>query len=213
MVLVGLVIVAGIFSYQYFHSVQVQYLSITSFQACVDAGYTVVPSYPEKCTMPGKFFINTLQNKATSSPLVASSTIVDYKNLTYLVDGQQVQLHNGEGTLTTINMLKQLSSTLKIVGEPFLYDINGDQKTDVVFFLDVSSNTTNPSAQYMSAAIQLHSGYSGANAVFIDRGVNSGAFVYKNGEIVLRYTTLATTTIKEKYFMFKDDILIAIHHK
>ena len=45
MILVGIIFCVAIVSYQYFHSVQIKYLSVTTFKACVDAGFKVF-SYP-----------------------------------------------------------------------------------------------------------------------------------------------------------------------
>lgn len=206
---------AGIFSYQYFHFVQIHYLSITSFDTCVKAGYVVTITYPEKCVLPGKSFTNPLQQEQQNISLKEkNSTRDDYKNLSYVVEGQQFQLHNGEGIIFYTVDTIQSSSTIRIIGTPFYYDINNDNKEDIIFLMEVIPKNNQVPLHLISAALQLNNGYTGTNVLYVDMATHNDSFMYKNGEIVLRYTIgTATTTPQEKYFIFKDAMLIENKHK
>ena len=214
-IFVGILFVVGIFSYQYFHTVQVKYLSITNFKACVDAGFTVVPSYPEKCVMPGKFFSNPLQKAAASTQGTQNATTSEeYKEIQYLFDGQLVKLKDGVGTVSGSANNKQSSSTLRVIGKPFFHDTNDDGKLDTIFLLDLSSTGTNAYSQYLSVALQLNNRYAGTNALFVDNGIITVSFGYKNGMILINYTTVSSSTRNiEKHFMVTNGILEEINHK
>jgi hypothetical protein len=78
----------------------------------------------------------------------------------------------------------------------------------------MSKSTSKQDVYYITSAIGLNNGYSGTNALFLDYNLKSSAFVYKNGEIVLGYTTSdATSTLIEKHFTFTDNTLKQITYK
>jgi hypothetical protein len=216
MILVGVVFCVAIVSYQYFHSVQVKYLSVTTFKACVEAGFKVTTSYPEKCVMPGKSFTNLLQNKASSTILAPGevSLGMDFKNLTYTINNEPVMFINGKHITTPNQTFSQPIVTFEVTDKQLLHDINNDTKDDVVLLLKMSKSTSKQDVYYITSAIGLNNGYSGTNALFLDYNLKSSAFVYKNGEIVLGYTTSdATSTLIEKHFTFTDNTLKQITYK
>lgn len=216
MILVGIVFCAAIVSYQYFHSVQVKYLSVTTFKECVEAGFRVTASYPEKCVMPGKIFINQLQNESTSTVEISGQVSLgnDFKNLTYLINNEPLVFVDGKHVTTANQTLNQPSVTFEVTDKQLLHDINNDTKDDVVLLLKMSKSNSNQEVYYITSAIGLNNGYSGTNALFLDSNLKSSAFVYKNGEIVLGYTTRgATSTLVEKHFTFTDNTLKQITYK
>lgn len=203
-------------SYQYFHNIQVKYLQVTSFKACVDAGFNVLTTYPEKCIMSGKSFINPLQKKADDSQGILSSlTSDDYKNQEYFIEGRSIQFLDGKGILPPNPILKQATTSLIFVEKIFLYDINDDTVKDTVFL--IRTDNTKPQTKnsfYLSASISLNNGFSGTNGIFLDYSISNTTFVYKNGEIVIDYITEgASTTMKQKYFLLENDILKQVLHK
>ena len=211
MILVGIIFCVAIVSYQYFHAVQVKYLSVTTFKACVDGGFKVTLSYPEKCVMSGKSFTNPLQSVATSTTEATTLTSgSDFKNLTYTINNEQMAFVDGK-YVTTIN---QMSSTFEITDKQLLHDINNDIKEDAVILLKRTKGGSDQEVYYIASAIGLNNGYSGTNALYVDTNLKSSLFVYKNGEIVLGYTTKeATSTLKEKRFIFTNNTLQQISHK
>ncbi len=208
MVLVGIVFVVTIISYQYFHSFHVKYMSVTSFKACVEGGFKVTTSYPEKCVMPGKSFINPFQKEVVITTIATTTVLIDYKNLEYTIGNQRVLFVDGKSSIHTG------SSFYEIINKPLIYDINSDNKEDVVFLLKMLKDGDFKEVYYIASAIALNNGYIGSNTLYVDIDVLSSAFFYKNGEIVLGYTTkVAATTLKEKHFTFTGDILQQISYK
>lgn len=215
MILVGIIVLVTVTSYQYFHAVQVKYLHITSFKECINAGFKVESSYPEKCIMPGKSFLNPLQTEYLSTNKGGVlTTSNDFKNLLYTINEQQVLFVDGKSVLTSDSAQKVSSTTFEIAGKPFMYDINNDNKEDVVLLLKMTTGDAKQIIYYITSAVALNTGYSGTNALYVDSNLLSSVFLYKNGELVLGYTTKeATTTLREKYFTFTGDILKQISHK
>ncbi len=203
-------------SYQYFHNIQVKYLQVTSFKECADAGFNVLTTYPEKCIMPGKSFINPLQKKPDDSKSTLSSlTSYNYKNEVYLIEGRSIQFLDGKGILPPNPILKQSTTSLIIIEKIFLYDINDDAIKDTVFLIRTDhTKFQTKNSFYLSSSISLNTGFSGTNGIFLDHSISNATFVYKNGEIVVDYITDgASTTVKQKYFLLENDILKQVSHK
>lgn len=215
MYFVGAIVIVLIVSYQYFHKVQTKYLSITSFSDCLSAGYKVLATYPETCKVYGKTFVNPSQEKSvTTNSIQEKSNVVSYLNQSYIIEGEQVQLYNGAGYMSPNTILKQSTSSVRIVGEPYQYDINGDGKADTIFLIEKKGQGSLKDSYFLTASVSLHNGQYGVNALFLDYGVIGAAFAYKNNEIIAGYTTnAASTTLREKYYTFSNDILKQITHK
>ncbi len=213
-IFVGVLFIALVISYQYFHNVQTKYLSITTFKECVDAGFSVQKSYPEKCVMSGKSFINPLQSESNKQIQKIKDTAVSvYKDLDYIFDGQKIQFKAGVGSFPGNTALRQSSSSFEILGSPFLYDINDDTILDSTFLVRETKYNQNRSLYYISSAISLKDGFTGLNAVYVDYAVATSTLLFKNGEIVLQYLTEnQKTTRSEKYFTFEDGILKGLSH-
>lgn len=211
----GLILTALIGSYQYFHGVQVRYLAVTSFKECVDAGFHVLVTYPEKCVMSGKVFINPDQKKQKEKVTASSTTkLQSYEDLTYYLNGESIAFNHGIAILPANITLHRATTTLRILDKRLLQDINNDIREDDVFLLESDKNIQSSSSYFITAALRLYDGYTGTNSIYVDNNINDFAFVYKNGEIVLGYTTKnATTTLREKYFVFEDGLLQQVFHK
>lgn len=207
-VYIGVVLAVLGVSYQYFHMRQKAYLQVTSFASCVEAGYKVLATYPEQCVLYGKHFSNPLQQKSeTNSATSSELSPIHYKDQLYIIEGAQVYFHDGKGELPANPILKQSSSSLIITGEPFLYDINNDNIKDLIFLMHTDNKNTKKT-YYITSSLSLHKGFYGSNALFLDYDVNNSKFLYKNGEIVVSYTTGDTNVeTKEKYFTLENDIL------
>jgi len=214
-ILVLIVLLGMGISYTYFIREHHRYESITTFKECVSAGYLVLQTYPETCTMPGKSFSNPLQKKSETNKLsvASSSNKDDFKNLMYLSDGQQVQLRDGTGQLVPM-VQGDTTKTFTIVGDPFLQDINNDSIADTIFLLQSNNSRTNKNNFYISAAMSLRSGFTGLNILYLGDDILSGMFTYKNGEVVIGFNTLqATSTILQKYFVLDNLLLQEVIHK
>jgi hypothetical protein len=209
-ILVGIVILAMSISFTYFNGVRKTYTSIDSFASCVEAGFIVTNTYPEKCVLPGKVFINLLQKKADGIKNLNSNAqeniALDYRNLNYLIDGQEITLHNGIGQLPPNLRFKQATTTVIATGTVVLFDINNDMATDTIFLLQIQPVGTQKSAWYITSAITLYKGLTGTNAVYVGETVIAPALIYKNGQIVLTYKASSTEeNILQKNFTFDKD--------
>jgi hypothetical protein len=163
----------------------------------------------------GKTFVNPTQEKAVVTDSVQEkSGVVAYMNQSYIIEGELVQFRNGVGQISPNTLLKQSTSTLRIVGEPYQYDINGDGMVDTLLLLEKKGQGSLKDSYFLTASVSLHNGQYGVNALFLDYGVIGAAFAYKNSEIIAGYTTnAASTTLREKYYTFTNDILKQISHK
>jgi hypothetical protein len=92
--------------------------------------------------------------------------------------------------------------------------MNGDTVMDTIFLLHTLEKTKQRSSYYITASLSLHDGFYGTNALFLDYSLLETSFVYKNGELLVTYTTKdASTTMKQKYFVVENGILQQLSHK
>lgn len=176
--------------YLYFSQVEKKYLLITSFDDCVVAGYTVIPgSYPEECSIPGKRFINTRQQKevsATKNEVV----LPKYFGLTYLIDGSPATLSSGTSTL----YVKE--------GAP-LYEgvLTDDDLVDIVFIAKKGD------LHYLLLALGLYNGaMAPANGISLGKDTPL-AIVAKEGGMLQVEMDCGQKAQCIKKFIVKDGIL------
>ena len=180
-------------------------MKIQSFEACVAAGYGTSLTHPETCRIPGKIFTNESQQNDTEAEnsLSASSTalINTYKNLTYFVDGQKLQMTEGQGELFSPTAKKGVLFTII---EPTLSVQENNASS--LFFLVQRKDFPNQIRYYLGAAKSLNFTFVGLNLIFVGISVSSSTLTYDNGTTTLRYTgTKDAQMIKQ--FTFADDII------
>ena len=215
-------IVVLLISFFYFKAAQNHYQSITTFKACVDAGFEKLTTYPETCKMPGKIFTNDEQQEAiamkhasdTAMKIDTTTTAPDFKNLTYSFEGEPIMLRNGQGVIPSNPLSKRGTTTIEVIGPQLLFDITGDSIPDTVFLLRTSNSTSSTSSisYYISSALSLNTGYIGINILPLRTMSASSTFVYKNGEIVLNFLDNATRTTVTKHFILENNLLKEITH-
>ncbi len=170
-----IIFILGVASYTYFLRVQENYRSITSFASCVDAGYPILPTYPEQCRIPGKTFTNPNQVREELSPSLLATSTTNHTELKYLVDGDLVTIGSSSSQLASTDLY--LSA-----------DLNKDSLSDTVFIASkkIDSKET---AYYLLLALGLHSGeLAAANGVEIGRKEPQAAYVDSNGIIRVTYS-------------------------
>ncbi len=106
-------------------------------------------------------------SKTSSTKKQGTNTSVsDYKNATYTIDGEKITLENGkyEGASTTDSA--SLKTIITYFGNEVTKDINGDGKDDVVFLI---TKTTGGSGVFFYAVAALTSpqGFVGSHAILI----------------------------------------------
>jgi len=128
---------------------------------------------------------NTVQQKNT-----AQSGFVDYKNATYIIEGQSVTLINGKAEAPTAP-----GSVSKIVTQYFgnesFGDLTNDGVPDIAFILTQDSGGSG-TFYYAVAAIRTASGYKGTNAILLGDRIAPQTTQIEYGEAVFNYADRAT---------------------
>ena len=199
MYLGGGVLLLLVFLYWYFSSINEGYTSIVSFDDCVKAGYPVLKRYPEQCKMPGKVFVNPDQKEALVAEKKPEPSFPDYKNITYIFEGEEVPFVRGIGILPKNELLRDGTTTIEASENPFKIDITGDSISDIVFILHTKSAKN---TYYLASAIGLHQGYVGTNALLLGDDVSVPVFSYLNGLVELTYTASSSKQIKRTFGYF-----------
>jgi predicted lipoprotein with Yx(FWY)xxD motif len=122
---------------------------------------------------------------AQSTPAQRVSPIVrDYKNISYTIDGQSVQLVDGHAESSIA------SSSAKVVTQYFgnqaMGDVDGDGIADTAFIL---TQTTGGSGTfyYVVTALKMGDGYVGTNAVLLGDRIAPQITQIAYGQVVVNY--------------------------
>lgn len=173
----------------FFKHAQEDYLSITTFEDCVRAGYEVLTTYPEQCKMPGRTFTNTQQIEETLETVATSTETVrknsSPKNSSYTLDGNVVSLVDGESISTTTPSSSSLE-TAKYYGNELRIDLNEDGTSDSAFLLTYTTSGTG-FFYYLVVALNKKDTYTGINGILLGDRIEPLSTEFKNGEIVVTY--------------------------
>lgn len=212
LVLYIILIIFLIGAYLFFKQIQKEYISITTFQECIDSGYPVLATYPEQCKIPGKIFINTTQvasKEIDDKKIVTPEKNMNPKNTSYDIEGEHISLENGKAVL--------VDKTINYFGNELRTDINGDGKEDTALLLTVTSPGTG-TFYYLVVAINKDGGYLGTNGALIGDRIAPQTTELRNGEIVVNYTerrinepmSVKPSIGKSRYFKVVDNTLVEI---
>lgn len=113
----------------------------------------------------------------------------DYKNITYMIDGQAVTLHDG------LSEIAQVGSAAKIVtryfGNDAQGDLNGDGIPDLAFLLTQTSGGSG-TFYYVVGAIQHKDGsYSGTDGVLLGDRIAPQPTEIRDGKVIANYADRA----------------------
>lgn len=214
-----LLVVFLVGAYLFFNQIQREYVAITTFQECIDAGYQVTGAYPEQCKIPGKVFTNTKQEasvdiiEATTSP----EKNMNPKNSSYDIEGHVITLQNGESITSDQILESSAKKIVKYFGNELRVDIDGDTKEDTAFLLTTNNSGTG-TFYYLVVALNKDGGYIGTNGVFIGDRIAPQTTEFRNGEIVVNYTdrkidepmSAKPTLGISRYFKVMNDTLVEI---
>lgn len=215
-----LLIVFLFVAYFYFKQAQNKYLSITNFDECVSAGYSVLTTYPEQCKIPGKVFTNTTQ---TASPVTVSTTTdiikrINPKNATYYIEGKNYMMINGVAELVEQVDNKTSTTTIKYLGNELRVDVNNDTKVDSAFILTSENSGTGTFYYLVASLLNKNNEYEGTNGVLIGDRIIPKSTEFRNGEIVVNYLdrkieepmTAKPSVLTSRHFKVYNDTLIEL---
>lgn len=151
-------------------------------------------------------------------PITEAPSTADYKNATYLIEGQFITLTDGSfevesapGSATRI--------TTRYFGNEAFADLNDDGKEDVAFLLTQTSGGSG-TFFYVVVALQTETGYEGTNAVFLGDRIAPQTTNIQNGIIIVNYAdrnpgepfTVQPSLGVSKYFKVIDNVLVEIQN-
>lgn len=131
-----------------------------------------------------------------SAPLVAP-LVADYKNATYMIEGQSVTLVDGYAeTAAALDSTgsPQADSATKVITQYFgneaTGDLNGDGAPDVAFLITQDPGGTG-TFFYVVAAVKTADGYRGSDAVLLGDRVAPQTTEIREGKLVVNYAERA----------------------
>lgn len=209
-----------IFSYFYFNAKGEQYKEITSFDECIKSGFPISTTYPERCLMPGKSFVNPRQQEVDTTSSSSQKRIEQkqtleqvFKDLSYFVEGQQIEMQNGVSVLPSNQSFHHATMTLVMVEPQLVTDINGDMASDTLFLLQGVDTLSGKRMFYITGAITLNDGFVGLNALPLDSDIASTTpIMYTDRVFALGYMTSGGEK-KARYFTLEDAIIKEISPK
>jgi len=123
------------------------------------------------------------------SGALSTPPLGDYKNTTYMIEGQPVILVNGRAETAAAS-----GSASKIVTQYFgneaIGDLNGDGTPDIAFLLSQNSGGSG-TFYYAVAALKTASGYTGTNAVLLGDRIAPQTTEIREGRLIVNYVERA----------------------
>ncbi len=119
--------------------------------------------------------------EVTNSP----APVNDYKNISYEVEGESVQLRNGTSESEAAPGSAEMITT-EYFGNEVKADFNNDGTQDVAFILTQSGGGTGV-FYYVVAALKTFDGYKGTNAIILGDRIAPQTTEFHNGQILVNY--------------------------
>lgn len=127
------------------------------------------------------YVLSTYPHQTNQTPL----RVTDYKNATYVIDGQPITLVDGE--YATSSAPGSASQTItKYFGNEVTGDLNGDGMPDIAFLLTQNTGGSG-TFYYVVVALATSTGYEGTNAIFLGDRIAPQTTEIHNGELVVNY--------------------------
>jgi hypothetical protein len=114
-----------------------------------------------------------------------AQNVLDYKNATYVIEGQPVALVDGRAETPAAPGSASMVVT-QYFGNEATGDLNGDGTPDVVFLLTQNSGGSG-TFYYVVAALETAGGYEGTSAVLLGDRVAPQTTEIRDGQVIVNY--------------------------
>ncbi len=118
-----------------------------------------------------------------------AGTATDYRNATYTIEGQRVQLVDGYAA-TPEGPDSASELVTRYFGNEATGDLNGDGRDDVAFLL-VQDGGGSGTFFYVVAALAGADGYTGTNAVYLGDRIAPQTTEVRDGTVIVNYADRA----------------------
>ena len=200
--IVGACMLVGV--YLFFTHIEKEYMAITTFKECVDAGYPILEKYPEECKIPGKVFVNTEQIKEEIKEdiTVISELYMNPKNTSYTIEGAQILLTDG--------VYVSNEQTVTYFGKELRVDLDNDTDEDSSFIATVVHASSTDIAYYLVVSRNEGGEYRGTNGVLLGENISPLSTEFKNNTIVVTYKEKEKQSVRSVYL--RDGTLTEINN-
>lgn len=118
-------------------------------------------------------------------PESPTSATANYKNATYVIEGQPVTLTNGISKVPAApGSASEVTTTY--FGNEATGDLNGDGVPDVAFILTQNGGGSG-TFYYVVAALKIAGGYQGTNAILLGDRIAPQTTEIRNGQLTVNY--------------------------
>jgi membrane-bound inhibitor of C-type lysozyme len=128
-------------------------------------------------------------NPSSAMPTSGCGTVADYKNATYVIEGQPVMLVNGRAE-TAAAPGSASQTVTQYFGNEATGDLNGDGVPDVAFLLTQNSGGSGM-FYYVVVALKTTNNYQGTNAILLGDRIAPQTTEIKNGQLIVNYADRA----------------------
>lgn len=141
---------------------------------------------------------------------------VDYKNISYVIDGEVVTLTDGVHEVEEAPGSAAMMTT-EYFGNEATGDLNGDGVDDIAFLLTQQGGGSGVFF-YVVAALKTDGGYEGTNSLFIGNRIAVQNTEIRDGKIIVNFAersfdepmAAAPTIQVSKYFSLEDGMLLEV---
>lgn len=146
--------------------------------------------------------------KDTTTSIGKSDPVTQYKNGTYVINGESITLTDGssEKEINISSALKVKSFT-NYFGKELLVDVNNDGVRDGVVIIS-QNNNTGKIEYYLVVVVTTGDGYATTNSVFIESDITPKAPTFENNTLSVEYTKDGEETSKS--FAVNNNVLIEL---
>jgi len=151
-----------------------------------------------------------------SKSLFALNDKIEFKNATYIIEGQALTLRNGnfESEIATDSASKIVT---RYFGNEAFGDLNGDGQADVAFLLTQNGGGSG-TFYYVAVALAGAKGYAGLNAIFLGDRIAPQTTEIRDGQIIVNFAvqkndeplTAIPSLAVSKYFQVVDNQLVSV---